>query len=256
MDKRKKPINNLSAIFLLAGYGKRISNLTSKPKCLLKINNQTIISRNLKILKELKIKNIILVLGFKKELIKKEIINYKKYFKFNYVYNENYKKFGNSYSLLIGLKKTKGKAIIFDGDLIYSKKILENFLLKGHHSSFLIGKNTIDDIECAKALADNNGFVRKTVDKRAVNKFELKKFKFIGEAIGILRISNKIRKLMTNELKKFFKIKKNLILNWEHFMNEFLKDNIIMYNKTSSSKWIEIDTKKDYLKATSLFKNK
>ena len=38
-------------------------------------------------------------------------------------YNKNYKKFGNSYSLFIGLKKTDCKTIIFDGDLVYSKKI-------------------------------------------------------------------------------------------------------------------------------------
>ena len=77
MDKKKKQIGNLSAILLLAGYGKRIANVTSKPKCLLKINDQTIIERNLNILKELKIKNVTLVLGYKKEFIKKEIVGFK-----------------------------------------------------------------------------------------------------------------------------------------------------------------------------------
>ena len=68
MDKkqRNKKLRNPSAIFLLAGFGKRISNITINPKCLLKINNQTLIYRNLKILKELKIKNVVLVLGYKK----------------------------------------------------------------------------------------------------------------------------------------------------------------------------------------------
>ncbi len=256
MDKKKRQIIKTSAILLLAGYGKRIASITSNPKCLLKINNQSIIERNLIILKELEIKNVTLVLGFKKELIKKEIIKFKKYFNFNYSYNKKYRKFGNSYSLLVGLKKTRGKAIIFDGDLIYSKKILENFLINGHQSSFLIGKTSIKDIECAKALVDKNGFVKKTIDKRRIYKYELKKYKFIGEAIGILKVSNRIRNLMIHGLKKFLKNKKNLILNWEHFMNEFLEKNSIMYNKTLSSKWIEIDTKKDYLRAATLFKNK
>ena len=256
MDKTKKQINKTSAVLLLAGYGKRIASITSNPKCLLKINNQSIIERNLDILKELKVKNVTLVLGYKKELIKKEIVKFKKYFKFNYSYNKNYRKFGNSYSLLIGLKKTKGKTIIFDGDLIYSKKNLENFMFNGHQSSFLIGKTSIKDIECAKALIDKNGFVKKTIDKRPINKYELKKYRFVGEAIGILRVSNRIRNLMVEGLKKFLKKKKNLILNWEHFMNEFLENNLIMYNKTLNSQWIEIDTKKDYLRAISLFKNK
>ena len=254
MDKKQSQIVKTSAILLLAGYGKRIASITSNPKCLLKINNQSIIERNLNILKALGIKNVTLVLGFKKELIKKEVIKFKKYFNFNYSYNKNYIKFGNSYSLLIGLKKTKGKVIIFDGDLVYSKKILENFIIKGHESSFLIGKTSIKDIECAKALIDKNGFIKKTIDKRRIYKYELKKYKFIGEAIGILRISNRVRKLMIDGLKDFLKKKKNLILNWEHFMNKFLEENIILYNKTVNSQWIEIDTKEDYLRAISLFK--
>ena len=75
MDKKQNLINNHSAIFLLAGSGNRIAKLTKEPKCLLKINNQTIIDRNFRILKKLNIKKIILVLGFKKNLIKKK--NYK-----------------------------------------------------------------------------------------------------------------------------------------------------------------------------------
>ena len=255
MDKRKK-INKISAILLLAGHGKRIANITTKPKCLLEINNQSLLCRNLNILKKLKIKNITLVLGYKERLIKKELVNFNKYFNLKYVYNKNYKKFGNSYSLLIGLKKTEGKTIIFDGDLVYSKKILEKFINDGHKSSFLIGKNSINDVECAKALADKYGFVRKTVDKRSINEFELKKYKFIGEAIGIIKITNNIRKLMIEELNKFLKIKRNLILNWEHFMNKFLKIYKINYDKTLNSQWIEIDTPDDYLQAISIFKKK
>ena len=64
--QRKKKLNKISAIFLLAGFGKRISNITKNPKCLLKINNQTLIDRNLEILKKFKIKDVVLVLGYKK----------------------------------------------------------------------------------------------------------------------------------------------------------------------------------------------
>jgi len=176
------------------------------------------------------------------------------YFNFTYAYNNNYKKCGNSYSLLAGLKKTKGKSLIFDGDLIYAKKILKNFLLKGYASSFLIGKTSIKNIECAKALADKEGYIRKTIDKRLINKTELKDFNFVGEAIGIIKISNKIRKLMIIGLNNFLRNKKNLNLNWEHFMNKFLQKNLIQYNKVFNSDWIEIDTKQDYIKAVSLFK--
>ena len=43
MDKKQnqKKLDKLSAIFLLAGFGKRISDITNNPKCLLKINKKT-----------------------------------------------------------------------------------------------------------------------------------------------------------------------------------------------------------------------
>lgn len=253
MDKKKQP-ENISVILLLAGFGNRISNLTTEPKCLLKINGKTLIERNLSNLKHLKIKNITMVLGYKKQLIKKKVLSQKKYFNFNFVYNNDFKKFGNSYSLLKGLKKTKGNCIIFDGDVIYSKKILRNFITKGYDSSFLVGRTSMKNIECAKTLVDKQGYVRKTIDKRLIKKSELKKYKFIGEAIGIIKITNTIRKLMIKDMVKFFKIKKNLPLNWEHFMNKFLIDHHIRYNMTLNSQWIEIDTKEDYVRALSLFK--
>ena len=42
--------------------------------------------------------------------------------------------------------------LVFDGDLIFSIKILENFLKNNRNSSFLIGQTPITNIECAKAL--------------------------------------------------------------------------------------------------------
>ena len=246
----------ITAIFLLAGFGKRITKLTNNPKCLLKINEETIIERNLKILKELKIKNDKRVIEYKKNLIKQKIKRYSNYFNFSFAFNDDYRRCGNSYSLFKGLKKSKEKSIIFDGDLIYSKEILENFLNFGYESSFLIGKTSQKNVECAKALADKRGYIKKTIDKRLIKKSEIKDRKFVGEAIGIIKISNKIRKLMIDELDIFLKNKKNLILNWEHFMNKFLKNNLIKYNNAINSQWIEIDTKQDYVNAVSLFKNK
>ena len=64
----------MEAIFLLAGLGSRISKLTKNPKCLLKINNEEIILRNLRLLKKYKIKNITIVLGYRKMVIKKTLM--------------------------------------------------------------------------------------------------------------------------------------------------------------------------------------
>ena len=127
----------MEAIFLLAGFGKRISALTKNPKCLLKINNEKIILRNLRLLRKYNIKNITIVLGYKKILIKKELIRLKKKFNFNFAYNYDYKNKGNSFSLFEGLKKVKSNCLIIDGDLVFSEKIISKFL-KNSFKIFLI----------------------------------------------------------------------------------------------------------------------
>ncbi len=256
MDKKQNLNKDYTAIFLLAGSGRRIAELTKDPKCLLKINNETIIERNLEIIRKLNIKHVILVLGFKKRLIIEKIKRYKNILDIKIVYNNEYIKKGNSYSLFQGLRNAKSKSLIFDGDLVFSKKILENFLRSDQKSSFLIGKTSIEDIECAKTLVDEFGFIRKTIDKRAVKKKELKQLKYVGEAIGIIKIENKIREKMVKDLKNFLKFKKNIKLNWEHFMNNFFELNDLEFTKTSGSRWVEIDTKGDYHKAIFLFKKK
>ena len=178
----------MEAIFLLAGFGKRISSLTKDPKCLLKINNEKLILRNLRLLKKYKIRNITIVLGYKKTLIKKEIIKSKKYFNFKFAYNHEYRNKGNSFSLLKGLKKVNSNCLIFDGDVVFSEKIIANFLKNSFNSSFLIGKTSIRDKECAKVLVDNNGYVKMTIDKRFIKKKELTDLNFVGEAIGIIKV--------------------------------------------------------------------
>lgn len=246
----------MEAIFLLAGLGSRISKLTKNPKCLLKINNEEIILRNLRLLKKYKIKNITIVLGYRKMVIKKTLMKLKENFNFKFAYNNDYKSKGNSFSLFKGLKKVDSNCLIFDGDLVFSDKILSNFLKDSFNSSFLVGKTSIKNKECAKVLVDNYGNVKKTIDKRLIKKKELIDLSFVGEAVGIIKISNRIRKIMLSEFENFFKNKKNIGLNWEHFMNYFLVKNPIKYNKTFNSDWIEIDNRNDYYKAVKIFKKK
>ena len=54
MDKRKK----FTAVILLAGSGSRISDLTRDPKSLLRINNISLLIRNLKLIKLLILKKL------------------------------------------------------------------------------------------------------------------------------------------------------------------------------------------------------
>ena len=100
MDKTK----TISAIILVAGIGKRISNYTIKPKCLLKIKGESLLSRNIKLLKKIGIKNILVVAGFKSNLVIEEIKKNKNNSFVNVILNKKFKTHGNCFSLKLGRK--------------------------------------------------------------------------------------------------------------------------------------------------------
>ena len=78
---------------------------------------------------------MIFVLGYKKQMIKKQIKEFEKIFNFKFTFNNDYRSKGNTFSLLKGLEKSYGNTLVFDGDLIFSSRILKSFLkiMKIHH---------------------------------------------------------------------------------------------------------------------------
>ena len=247
MDKTKA----ISAVILVAGIGKRISDYTNKPKCLLKIKGESLLLRNIRFLKYYGIKNIIVVAGYKSHLIVRELNKVKNKISVKIVLNERFKTHGNCYSLKLGLKKIINDAIYFDGDVVYEKNILGAYIKNKFINSILIGKGDKNDVECAKVFSFKKKVAR-VIEKRT---FFNKKYEFIGEAIGI-------NKLGKREIKRFlrisnivFKNKNNLNLNWDTFYDKFLLKKVqINYSRTSNKKWFEIDTYDDFKKAKKIMK--
>ena len=247
MDKKDK----LSALILIAGEGNRISQYTNSPKCLLKIKGKSLLRRNLEFLNDIGIINIFIVVGFKYKLILEEIKKIRKKLNVTIIYNRRYKTHGNCFSLKLGLEKIKDSVIFFDGDVVYKKDILNNYIRDKNSNSVLIGKGNEHDIECAKVFGTKKK-VKRIIEKRI---FHEKSHIFLGEAIGI----NKLNKVQINKFlnigKKIFKKKSNLNLNWDTFYDKyFLNNSAIKYSKTFSNCWVEIDTIEDYKRAKKIIR--
>ena len=247
MDKTKK----LSAIILVAGRGKRISKYTNKPKCLLNIQNQSILERNIKFLNRINIKKIYIVVGYKSTLIKNETKKIISKSNILFVYNKKYLTNGNCYSLKLGLKKIKDDAIYIDGDVVYNEKILQNYVKNKNLNSILIGNGDKKDVECAKVFGSQN-LVKRIIEKRI---FHEDNYKFLGEAIGINKISKSQIKKFLKISNKIFKNKKNLNLNWDTFYDRYFVNKLpIKYFKSNNNEWVEIDTYEDFKKAKKIIK--
>ena len=249
-------MSSLTALILAAGYGSRIADVTTDPKSLLTINDKSLMDWHFESLAKVGIKDVVVVTGYKRDVLENYLEKFKSNFNLQYAVNDDYKVKGNTYSLFFGLEKVETDFLLFDADLIYETEILRAFVEDKNPNQILVGESSIDDIESAKAMIDKDGFVRMTIDKRAVTAEERSRFSFAGEAIGILKFSKEYRDDMFRECTKFLADEKNISKNWEHVMNEFLLTHDMSIHQAVSDKWVEIDNREDFERAKSLFGTK
>lgn len=116
----------MQAVIMAAGKSTRCYPLTlTRPKPLLKVANKMIIEHNLEQLKGL-VEEVIIVIGYKKEMIEYYLGQEFQDLKLKYVYQENPK--GPGEALMLCQEHLKGKFLVINGDDFYSKKDLENCL--------------------------------------------------------------------------------------------------------------------------------
>lgn len=110
----------IQAVIMAAGKSTRTWPLTlTRPKPLLKVMNKEIIKHNLDALQGL-VSEVIIIVGFKKEMIIEEIDH--KYGKLKIRYAEQKRQLGTGHALKYVEKLIKGKFIVMGGDDIFSKK--------------------------------------------------------------------------------------------------------------------------------------
>ena len=242
-----------TAVLLAAGYGSRIAEITDRPKSLLPIAGKSILEHHLDTWKELGIKDVVIVLGYKADLIKEVADTYKDDFNLTYELNDDYRNMGNTHSLYLGIKERSNPVIIFDADLVYDQSILEGLLKDNQGNQILVGPGSLEDEESSKVLLDKTENVRRFVDKRFATEDELKEFHFAGEALGILKFSGDVLSNLQKATVEFLSEDENKNLNWEFLLNKFMPKHDVNSHFNPSEKWIEIDTPEDYEQAKQIF---
>lgn len=134
----------MQAIMLAAGKGSRLGKYTkNNTKCMLDVHGETLLERTIDALLEAGIKNFILVLGYKKDNVKKFIKEKELDKKINitYVDNDVYDTTNNIYSLYLAKDYLiQDDTILLESDLIYDKSIIKKLVNSKYESAALIAK--------------------------------------------------------------------------------------------------------------------
>lgn len=226
----------MQAIILAAGKSTRTYPLTlTKPKPLIKIAGKTILEHQLDCLEGL-INELIIIVGYKKEMIIHFLKDKKYEFKINFV--EQKEQLGTGHAIQQARNLLKDCFVVLNGDDLYHRDDIKKCI---KHESCVLVKE-VNDITKFGAVITENGFVKEIVEKpnNQVSKYAntglyvLKKkiFEFTPKKTerDEYEITDYVNYLAKNE-KVTFEIVKNYWLPVGYFQhileaNEFLLKNI------------------------------
>lgn len=231
----------MKAIILAAGMGSRLSSLTmNKPKPLLEIGSTTIIGRLVNQLRELGIKSIVLVVGYKKNLIKE-------YFEgdqdITIVEYENYHSSNNLYTLWSIKEILDEDLIISFADLIMDSCIISNLI--SHKGDIAMSIYTKSILASTMRVQTENNFI-KTITST-------KKEDATGNFIGIAKFSKKGCSILNKYMEYVIQLN-DRNLYYTSAIDRYVRNGgIVQAIDIKDSSWVEVDNISDYTKARNTF---
>ena len=249
----------MKAIFIAAGEGSRLGNLTNDlPKPLVDVNGKSVIERQISLLRKNNVNDIVVVTGYKKEKFTLKNIEY--------VHNPNFREQEQTGSLMAARSKIVGDVLIMFSDILFEEIILQQMLNSKGDIVIAIDKDWEKSYEerhdNPKSKADKVLIKDDKVIQISAKNIEVKNDNYVGELLGLMKLSTKGSKILIEQYEKLenshtgkfhdaASLKKAKFVD---VLQELLSLGIIITPVSIKGKWCEIDTKHDLEIAKKIFK--
>ena len=249
---RAKGQRKMKAIIIAAGMSSRLMELTDdKPKCMLDIGGKTILQRQIETFNKCGIGEIIVIRGYKKEVIN--------YTGVKYIYNQNYRRNNILESLMYAESDMDGDFIATYSDILFRSSVVEKLLESKADISIVVDtswksryKNRFQHpIEEAEKVSVSNNKVVEI--GKVINPNEA-----YGEFIGLAKLANTgaeiLRKNYKRVVRQFGDTQFHAAPSVEKaYLTDMLQELIDKGYTVSTvgikGQWMEIDTLEDINKA-------
>lgn len=247
----------MKAIIIAAGQGSRLMPITDdKPKCMLGVNGRTLLQRQLQTLKKCGINDIVVVRGYKKEMIT--------YPNVRYYENIDYENNNILRSLFYAESEMDDEFVFSYSDIIFEQSILEKLLQSRANISLVVDVDWISHykgrllhpIKEAELVEVKNGKITKIGKKicsanRAHGEF-IGLAKFTKRGTEILK-SNYIRAMNQYHKRPFQQAASLKRAYLTDMIQELIDIGYTISNLDIKGGWVEIDTPEDLERAKSQF---
>ena len=227
----------MQGVILAAGQGTRMGNLEI-PKCLLKIDDITLIEYQLTCLKKLGIDDILIVTGYNDQMIKQHLGS-----KVKYAFNKNFENTNNLHSLSKAKDFVTNDFICLHADLLFHPDILRKCVEHKSMICLAVERNTRDETMRVEIDQKNILQINKTIPFEDSH----------GNFIGMVKFHKEIVESLFDNISEL--IKKNnsnayFVLAIEKMIK---KGHKVEFIETKNLPWIDIDEKNELESAKKIF---
>ena len=238
----------MKSVILAAGVSRRLYPLTYEmPKCLMKVGDKAILDRQLKTLQSSKISEVIIVVGYYRELIVDYVKSHYNDLNVKFVINHHYFETNTAYSLRLCNDFINNEPfILMNADVLYPKEVLTRVIDSNYNTVLAVDIKPCGREEVKVVEGEGKRIV-------AIGK-ELIEDNSLGEFIGVAKFSKNISSKFMNSLDRLISSGGNSDY-FEAAIHPLMSEHDIYYEDISDLPCIEIDFVEDLEKAQKLVKS-
>ena len=242
----------MKVIIIAAGTGTRLGKEVSKlPKALLEVNGQTILSRQISILKKVGIEEIVVITGPYAEKFPPIDVNY--------VNDAKHNEHDVLGSLLVAKDYIQGDIVITYSDILFDENVLRQIIQQECDIGIAIdmdwkqayeGRTLHPLTEAENVLLDDNKNVLK-IQKNIKSNTDM-----VGEFLGLIKLSSHGAKILTDKFEYLLANHNALSLKTAYItdlIQELVNSKLVVTPILISGNWCEIDTIQDLERAQKMF---
>ena len=237
------------AIVLAAGNNRRLQAVTSGPKTLLRIRNETLLDRILVACQTIGVRHVSIVIGYKGDMIAEHVaVNSWRYRQLSVktIQNDRFNELNNIYSYWLARREMDAPYLLINSDVLFDQRIFTETLKSSIQSCLVVDTSKKLGKEEMKVVTNKSGLITDISKQIEVHKA-------MGEYTGLAKfVSSEVRKSLIVRVKEILDSGRGDSFYEEAIRLVSMDRPSIMAARTNGVEWTEIDTPKDYSDALKL----
>ena len=232
------------AVLLCAGRGSRMGSLTDeRPKPLISINGTSIRENTVQQLISANYTSIVIVVGYKADMIKQTLRRFEEEIQIIYIFNEQWESTNNIYSLWLTKEHLKGEFTLLEADIYFNSSVLQALSELPAENNYVLVSPLNSLMEGTFVEVNESGIICKFNSTKSP-KFYHSENQL--KTLNIYRFNSDFANLLTNMLEEEIEIGNTQIYYEEIFKKLVTHENVTYHSVVvPADTWYEMDNRYD-----------